>query len=220
MLTKTQLNCCTAKTAKSAVMLAVLFFEKLCQKLYQSNLSKPNGKCRICHEAQFLNSLSLFHNKTHDSHIIIQYPALTGDKIYPLFADKLDNYLCGLYQMILSVTLVEEFPRRRSQLIIKTEVPQRIIQSDRRTPWCLFNQTKSIFSSLLGDRRDRELKQKNRLKQTRKQINRKSKLKSQLCCSLRNKFFTCTIEIHWNFFQEVPLYLFLFFLQCFVCFLS
>ena len=58
------------------------------------------------------------------------------------------------------------------------------------------------------------------MKQTRKQINRKSKLKSQLCCSLRNKFFTCTIEIHWNFFQEVPLYLFLFFLQCFVCFLS
>ena len=128
-------------------MLAVLFFEKLCQKLYQSNLSKPNGKCRICHEAQFLNSLSLFHNKTHDSHIIIQYPALTGDKISPLFADKHDNYICGLYQMILSVTLVEEFPRRRSQLIIKTEVPQRIIQSDRRTPWCLFNQTKSILKS-------------------------------------------------------------------------
>ena len=52
---------CTAKMAKSAnyagsVFVCVCFFFRKVDENYASlNLSKTTGKCRWCHEAEFLN---------------------------------------------------------------------------------------------------------------------------------------------------------------------
>ena len=56
------------------------------------------------------------------SHICITLVRVkTGYKISLLFADNNVNYLCSNLHncMILSETLIEEFPRRRRQIIIK-----------------------------------------------------------------------------------------------------
>ena len=76
------------------------------------------------------NSLTLFHNKIHDSHVCIallrvklgitSVPDLQA-KTLIIYAAYLHNY------MILSVTLIEEFPRRRRQVIIKKYIRQGII---------------------------------------------------------------------------------------------
>ena len=76
------------------------------------------------------NSLTLFHNKIHDSHVCIallrvklgitSVPDLQA-KTLIIYAAYLHNY------MILSVTLIEEFPRRRRQVIIQKYIRQGII---------------------------------------------------------------------------------------------
>lgn len=68
------------------------------------------------------NSLTLFHNKIHDSHVCIallrvklgitSVPDLQA-KTLIIYAAYLHNY------MILSITSIEEFPRRGRQVIIK-----------------------------------------------------------------------------------------------------
>ena len=81
-------------------------------------------------DASRLNSLTLFHNKIHDSHVCIallrvklgitSVPDLQA-KTLIIYAAYLHNYI------ILSVTLIEEFPRRRRQVIIKKYIRQGII---------------------------------------------------------------------------------------------
>ena len=207
----------------------VCFFRKIDENyaspIYQSLRENAGDATRL---NSLINSLTLFHNKIHDFHVCItllrvkleikSVPDLQA-KTLIIYAAYLHNY------MILSVTLIEEFPRRRRQVIIKKYIRQGIIQSDRRSPWRIKqSQFYKARSSLLGDRGDRNLKRQTTTNTNTKTKTKKTKKKQQqqkrLCCRLKNTFthFLHTIKIQWNFFQEFPLYFFLFlFCFCFFC---
>ena len=124
-------NFCTAKIAKSAnyagsVCLFVCLFvfsrkidDNYASPVYQSLQENAGDASRL---NSLSNSLTLFHNKIHDSHVCIallrvklgitSVPDLQA-KTLIIYAAYLHNY------MILSITLIEEFPRRRRQVIIK-----------------------------------------------------------------------------------------------------
>ena len=95
-----------------------------------------------------------------------------------IYAAYLHNY------MILSVTLIEEFPRRRRQVIIK--------KSDRRSPWRIKqSQFYKARSSLLGDRGDRNLTRQTKTKtnsKTKKTTKKKEQQQKRLCCRLKTNF--------------------------------
>ena len=85
--------------------------------IYQSVRENAGDATRL---NSLINSLTLFHNKIHDSHVCItllrvkmetkSVPDLQA-KTLIIYAAYLHNY------MILSVTLIEEFPWRRRQLL-------------------------------------------------------------------------------------------------------
>ena len=105
------------------VCLFVYFFfrkidENYASPVYQSLRENAGDATRL---NSLINSLTLFHNKIHDSHVCItllrvklgitSVPDLQA-KTLIVYAAYLHNY------MILSVTSIEEFPRRRRQVII------------------------------------------------------------------------------------------------------
>ena len=194
----------------------VCFFRKIDENyaspIYQSLRENAGDATRL---NSLINSLTLFHNKIHDFHVCItllrvkleikSVPDLQA-KTLIIYAAYLHNYI------ILSVTLIEEFPRRRRQVIIKKYIRQGIIQSDRRSPWRIKqSQFYKARSSLLGDRGDRNSK-----RQTKTKTNTKTKKKTKKNNNNKNgyvavlKILFHTIKIQWNFFQEFPLYFFLF----------
>ena len=175
----------------------VCFFRKIdknyASPIYQSLRENAGDATRL---NSLINSLTLFHNKIHDFHVCItllrvkleikSVPDLQA-KTLIIYAAYLHNY------MILSVTLIEEFPRRRRQVIIKKYIRQGIIQSDRRSPWRIKqSQFYKARSSLLGDRGDRNLKRQTKTKTNTKTKTKKTKKKQQqqkrLCCRLKNTF--------------------------------
>ena len=177
----------------------VCFFRKIDENyaspIYQSLRENAGDATRL---NSLINSLTLFHNKIHDFHVCItllrvkleikSVPDLQA-KTLIIYAAYLHNY------MILSVTLIEEFPRRRRrrQVIIKKYIRQGIIQSDRRSPWRIKqSQFYKARSSLLGDRGDRNLKRQTKTKTNTKTKTKKTKKKQQqqkrLCCRLKNTF--------------------------------
>ena len=195
-------------------MLAVFvcFFRKIDENyaspIYQSLRENAGDATRL---NSLINSLTLFHNKIHDFHVCItllrvkleikSVPDLQA-KTLIIYAAYLHNY------MILSVTLIEEFPRRRRQVIIKKYIRQGIIQSDRRSPWRIKqSQFYKARSSLLGDRGDRNLKRQTKTKtntKTNKKTKKNNNNKNGYVAVLKILFHT--IKIQWNFFQEFPLY--------------
>ena len=101
----------------------VCFFRKIDENyaspIYQSLRENAGDAKRL---NSLINSLTLFHNKIHDSHVCITLLRVKlGIKSVPdLQAKTLIIYAAYLHNyMILSVTSIEEFTRRRRQVIKK-----------------------------------------------------------------------------------------------------
>ena len=101
--------------------LFVCFFRKIDENyaspIYQSLRENAGDATRL---NSLINSLTLFHNKIHDCHVCITLLGVKlGIKSVPdLQAKTLIIYAAYLHNyMILSVTLIEEFPWRRRQLL-------------------------------------------------------------------------------------------------------
>ena len=123
-------NFCTAKIAKSAnyagSLCLFVFFRKIDENyanpIYQS---LRENACDATRLNSLINSLTLFHNKIHDSHVCISLlrVKLEIKSVPDLQAKTLIIYAAYLHNyMILSVTSIEEFTRRRKQVIIKKYV--------------------------------------------------------------------------------------------------
>ena len=108
---------CTAKIAKNA---------NYASPIYPKLLENDGDATRL---NSLINSLTLFHKKIHDSHICIApLRVKRGIKSVPDLQAK-TLIICAAYlhnYIILLVTTIEQFPRRRRQLNYK-EVPGRII---------------------------------------------------------------------------------------------
>ena len=106
------------------VCLYVVFFsrkidENYASPIYQSLRENAGDATRL---NSLINSLTLFHNKIHDSHTCITLLRVKlGIKSVPdLQAKTLLIYAAYLHNyMILSGTSIEEFTRRRRQVIKK-----------------------------------------------------------------------------------------------------
>ena len=104
------------------VCLSVFFFfsksdEHYGSPIYQSVRENAGDATRL---NSLINSLTLFHNKIHDSHVCITLlrVKLETKSVPDLQAKTLIIYAAYLHNyIILSVTLIEEFPWRRRQLL-------------------------------------------------------------------------------------------------------